>query len=204
LHWTRAQWTRFGEGIALVAGTWALDHRIERAALRNQRTNDFTRDVTKLGGGAGEDLAIAMAAGGWLAHDQRLRLTGIEALEADIWASQLITPLLKNAFHRRRPNGGSDSFPSSHSTSAWALATVIASRYDDHPAVPVIAYSLATSVSLARVNDHVHWASDVVAGALIGHAVGKGVIGQHLNLMPTRHGFAATWKATMPGSDGRP
>lgn len=145
-----------------------------------------------------------MAAGGWLAHDPRLKLTGIEALEADVWASQVVTPLLKHAFHRTRPNGGSDSFPSSHSTSAWALATVIANRYDGNRAVPIIAYSLATSVSLARVNDNVHWASDVVAGALIGRAIGKGIIGRHLALMPTRHGFAMSWNATMRESDGNP
>ena len=66
-------------------------------------------DTAKLGGGTGEDLAIAIALSGWLAHDKRLRLTGIEAVEADIWASQVVTPLLKAAFHRRRPNGGSDS-----------------------------------------------------------------------------------------------
>ena len=190
--------------MAAVAATWVVDHRIERAALRNQQSNAFTRDVTKLGGGAGEDLAIAMALSGWLAHDKRLRMTGIEAVEADIWASQVVAPLLKAAFHRRRPNGGSGSFPSSHATSAWALATVIATRYDEHAAVPVIVYSLATTVSLARVNDHVHWASDVVAGALIGRAIGKGIVGRHLALMPTRHGFAVTWNATMPPSDGYP
>lgn len=38
---------------------------------------------------------------------------------------------------------------------------------------------MATLVGLARIEQNVHWASDVMAGAIIGTAVGKTVV--HLN-----------------------
>ncbi len=168
----------------------------------------------RLGGGAGQDITIAMIVSGWLAHDDRLRITGIEALEASVFASGIVTPAIKRIGGRARPiqNLGArswhpldhdyDSFPSGHSTNAWAIATVIAKRYDDSRVIPYVAYAAATSVSLARVDINVHWASDVVAGALIGRAVAHGVVGRHLTLLPSRHGVVLIWRATMTPSDG--
>jgi membrane-associated phospholipid phosphatase len=45
--------------------------------------------------------------------------------------------------------------------------------------VPTIVYTLASGVSFARMNDHVHFPSDVLAGALIGRAVAKSITWRH-------------------------
>jgi membrane-associated phospholipid phosphatase len=45
---------------------------------------------------------------------------------------------------------------------------------------------------LARVNDNVHFPSDVVAGALIGRAVAKSITNRHIRrvmILPTRNGI---------------
>ncbi|MDQ2970573.1 MAG: phosphatase PAP2 family protein, partial [Acidobacteriota bacterium] len=41
------------------------------------------------------------------------------------------------------------------------------------------AYSLASGVAFARMNDRAHFASDVVAGAIIGTAIGHSVVHRH-------------------------
>ncbi len=62
----------------------------------------------------------------------------------------------------------SASYPSGHSSSAFAAARVI-SRLA--PELAVEAYSLATQVAVSRVYAGVHYPSDVVAGALLGTGV---------------------------------
>jgi len=66
-----------------------------------------------------------------------------------------------------------ESFPSGHTTSAFALATIIASEYNNNLFIPITAYSIAGLVGLSRINDNKHWASDVLAGAVFGWAMGK-------------------------------
>ena len=42
--------------------------------------------------------------------------------------------------------------------------------------VQYVAYGIATMVAFARVDYDVHWASDVLAGAIIGISIGHGVV----------------------------
>ncbi len=90
--------------------------------------------------------------------------------------SQWLGPLqhIRNPNHL--PSGYFESFPSGHSSTAFALATVFAERYGSTPAVPVIAYTLATMVGLSRVVEHDHWMSDVFVGACIGYLCAKDVV----------------------------
>ena len=66
-----------------------------------------------------------------------------------------------------------DSFFSSHTVTAFALATVISSTYSDHKWVPPVAYSVASLIGVSRITGHDHWATDVFVGAVIGYGVGK-------------------------------
>ena len=65
------------------------------------------------------------------------------------------------------------SFFSSHTTTAFSLATVIASTYANHKWVPPVAYTMASLVGVSRIAAHDHWATDVFVGAVIGYSVGK-------------------------------
>jgi PAP2 superfamily len=119
--------------------------------------------------------------------DYRARETGLLSAEALV-DSVIMGATLKEISQRARPmdgverseffDGGS-SFPSGHSTQAWAVATVIASEYKHRPAVQIAAYGIAGAVSVARFTGHKHYLSDVVAGSALGFGIGKFVFNTH-------------------------
>ena len=126
--------------------------------------------LTQLGGTSGN---LAICAGVGLFCGQRGRDAAKLALTADAGAS-LITYGLKSAVNRPRPEGSTtrtnSSFPSGHSTAAFALATVFAHEY---PKLTIPCYALASGVALSRIYLGRHYPSDVLAGAVIGFATAK-------------------------------
>ncbi len=77
------------------------------------------------------------------------------------------------AFYPFRNLGG--LWPSGHTATAFAAASALASFYrDDESFLPfaVLAYAASALMGYAMIDGDIHWASDVVAGALIGHAIG--------------------------------
>ncbi len=58
------------------------------------------------------------------------------------------------------------SFPSGHTLSAFASATVLSAFY---PGARAVFYAVATATGVNRVVKHQHFLSDVVAGGLLGH-----------------------------------
>lgn len=94
--------------------------------------------------------------------------------KATLYSSVVVTAL-KYTVREDRPNGGGSisSFPSGHSTTAFAFASVVGMEHD----LPygIAAYTLATFVGLSRLNDNAHWVHDVVAGATIGASYGVGL-----------------------------
>jgi membrane-associated phospholipid phosphatase len=208
LRWHRAEWLRFAEGSAIVLAAYTVDDQLVRAASRQQNhvLNNYLHRVTPLGGGYGFDLAALLAVGGYLKDDDRMMDAGIDAVESSLAASGVVTPVLKTVVGRARPNKdlgkhsfhpfntSDQSFPSGHATSAFAIASAIATRYDDSRFVPALAYSLATSVAIARVHSRVHFASDVLAGGLIGHAIAKSIVWNHrrahVAFVPTLQGMS--------------
>lgn len=79
-----------------------------------------------------------------------------------------------------KSNFSYDSFPSGHTATAFSIATVFATQYNDKKGVPLICYSAASLVGLSRLTEHEHWSSDVFVGALIGYLSGKQVV-KHFN-----------------------
>ena len=192
IRWNGAAWRRFAEGSALVGTLYLGDRSIDEAVQRNRTgfSNQFARDITPFGGRRALDVSVLLLAAGALDHDVNLRDAGRDSLESELLAAGIVTPLLKRAFGRARPvqeegahsfhplDAHFASFPSGHATSAFAAATAIAAHFDSWY-VPTIAYSIATGVAVSRVNDRAHFASDVVAGALIGRAVTRGILLRH-------------------------
>lgn len=77
-----------------------------------------------------------------------------------------VTYSLKYAVNERRPNGGSGSFPSGHSSISFASAEFMRKRYGWECGIP--AYAAASFVAYSRVEANEHYPHDVIAGAAIG------------------------------------
>ena len=95
-----------------------------------------------------------------------------------ILLASLISTILKYSIDRPRPfitytfiekvtSGGSPSFPSGHSTDAFALAAALSLAFPRwYVLIPSFLWALA--IGFSRINLGVHYPSDVLAGALIG------------------------------------
>ncbi len=126
--------------------------------------------------------------------DQKgLRKTALLSLE-----SWLISGVIVNAFKvvvgRQRPDNNNysfqfqpfsfrsskHSFPSGHSSTAFAVAAVIDGQ-SDSIFLDISVYTLAAAAALSRIHDSKHWLSDTVAGSALGYFVGKMISGIHSN-----------------------
>ena len=139
------------------------------------------------------------------ARNERAVSTAATAFESYLWAA-ITTSVTKAAFGRERPGGGTgegrffsgDSiFPSGHTARSFAIAAVIADRHGRKAAW--VAYPLAALVGLSTIEQDRHWASDVVAGAGLGLAIGKGLAARHP--AAPRDPARTTWHV-MPSREG--
>jgi membrane-associated phospholipid phosphatase len=94
--------------------------------------------------------------------------TGIYLLTTAISGTVVISS--KHMTNRTRPDGSdSHSFPSGHSTTAFASAEFLYQEYKDvSPWYGYAGYTIATTTAVLRLYNKKHWLSDVVAGAGIG------------------------------------
>jgi membrane-associated phospholipid phosphatase len=212
LHWDADEWRNFG----LVAGGLAitvafLDKPIRDAAQSNRSSSadNFFHNIEKFGT---KTYALPVLIGfygvGIGMDNYNAKTVALDGLSASV-ISGVVTSVFKGISGRARPNtglgphhwdpfGGDQSFPSGHATGAFSVAAAIAAHYDN-AWVATTAYTIASLVGVARIEQDAHWTSDVIAGGLIG-----GLIGHHLvNYNETwrqEHGLAL---APEIGTDGR-
>jgi len=111
------------------------------------------------------------------AHTEKTAVVTEAMLEALV-LTETVTVGLKFATRRGRPDGnGRDSFPSGHTSGAFALAAVSEIFYGPHVGIP--AFALAGLIGASRLDANRHFASDVAAGALLGTLVGLGTAKFH-------------------------
>ena len=67
----------------------------------------------------------------------------------------------------------SNSFPSGHTTEAFAIATIFARRYRKHRWVPFLAYGAASVIAFSRITLQAHFPADVFLGAALGYTVSR-------------------------------
>ena len=87
-----------------------------------------------------------------------------------------VTGGLKLAVHNDQPDGEPWSWPSGHTSSSVAVASVLHEFYGWKVGLP--AYAGAGLVAWRMMDDGDHWASDVLFGAVLGWVVGHTVAGR--------------------------
>lgn len=192
--WTSPARTRLSDATLLVplggiaAAFLATDSDFSRHLSNHPSTLLQYRHVSDYGvysmiGGAGGLYFLGLAT-----HNEHARETGFLSGEATI-DSVAIVEAIKLATQRQRPfqgdgsgpfwKGGS-SFPSEHSAVAWSIAGVVAHEYPS-PLMKLLAYGLATTVSVSRVQAKEHFPSDVFVSAAIGYLVSSQIYSHRHN-----------------------
>lgn len=186
-RWRAREWGWFslavsGVGIAALAdGSVRDSERRDHSRL----ADDVARGFEPLGSAGAFGVLGVFYLAGLVGHDDRARAVGEDGLAASLIAAGILTPALKEVAGRRRPNqttktfdftpfGGGASFPSGHTSEAFAVASVIATDYGSGW-ISAASYGSAALVGFARVHHQAHYLSDVTASALIGTAVGRSV-----------------------------
>lgn len=113
----------------------------------------------------------------FLKKDSTIKQKGVR-LALGISSAALITSLVKVTVQRSRPfvtypeidnqtDAGSYSFPSGHTSNAFATATALSLNFRKWYVV-IPSYTWAAAVGYSRMHLGVHYPSDVLAGALVG------------------------------------
>lgn len=191
-HWKGKDLLLFGGAVATTGLAMAfLDHGTREWVEDHQKTSltNFSLSVTHLGEAPFLlGLSAVLYAGGEAFKNDGLRKTGLLAVESYCLTGLVVTGM-KYLAARARPLSGEGhhsfhwfsiknnqhSFPSGHASSAFAVAAVIAGRSDNF-VIGAVSYGLASLVAISRVNNNEHWASDIVAGSVIGYFIGKKVL----------------------------
>lgn len=181
-----------------------LARRIRGDGLQRNRLARGTADVTEIAAIPGSVLVAALLYGiGELDDRPDLRDLGVRAGQAAVLAGS-VSLAGKVAVGRARPRispedpyqvgfgrgiRGDDyqSFPSAHTALAFASAVVFAdelgSRHPDERLwIVPLSYGAASLAGVSRMFHNHHWASDVLAGALVGVLSGLGVAELHDSL----------------------
>ena len=125
-------------------------------------------------GAATTQLAAAFATYsiGRITGHPKVALIGADLVRGQ-FVSQAVTQAIKFSAARTRPDGTSLSFPSGHTSSAFATAAVLQRHLGWKAGVP--AYGVAAYVAASRIQMKRHYLSDVAFGAAIGIMAGRTV-----------------------------
>lgn len=155
---------------------------------------------------------------------ERVADLGWHGTEA-VFVADVVTYALKGMTGRARPfvaadtsphdfrflkgfgDGDRQSFPSGHTTSAFAAAAAVTAETGtwwpkSTWVIGPLMYGGATMVGLSRMYHNKHWASDVVLGAAIGTFSGQKIV-QYSHAHPTRLDKAVLHVSVLPEGDGR-
>jgi hypothetical protein len=162
-----------GGGLALAAHPWDGHTKQEAREHLLPQQGRFTS------GNVGGMFLVQAAAGytalavGRSTGNRKVAWLGADLVRAQ-FLSQTVVQGLKYATSRTRPDGSDDkSFPSGHTASATATASVLQRYFGWKAGVP--AYAFAAYVGASRIASDKHHLSDVLMGATLGIAAGRTV-----------------------------
>ncbi|WP_114416431.1 phosphatase PAP2 family protein [Marinospirillum perlucidum] len=171
--------------VGAVALVYTQDEEIRDYWMDHLKSDDmddvtgFLDDLGSPEGGAVIHGVTALSA--WVLDDDYLMDTTALSVQS-VLLSQAFAETSKRLTGRERPrDSGGDStlwgekgmsFFSGHASGAFAAMTVFAERYKHRPLVYWSTYGVAAATALSRINEEAHWASDTLAGSLVGWGLG--------------------------------
>jgi len=173
-------------GAASVAMNQGADNEIAQSFERHSVFHGFTDRGFKTLGNPGFHFA---AAGLWYMlaaeNQNKADMAKAQTMLKALCINDLTIFSLKAIRNNRTPVGNHWAWPSGHTSSSFALASVLDEFYG--PQVGIPAYTLASLVGLRMMDTGDHWASDVVFGAALGWVVGHSIAEK--NRLPEIAGF---------------
>lgn len=216
LKFDSEDWIKFSAVVGLTGLATLADKDIRAFSKRNQsKVANKIFDVDKYysTGYAGISI-LAFYGYGLIADNNNVRKLAVKLTEAALFAGS-ITLVTKIVVGRGRPykqdsqyytnpftiDNDYNSFPSGHTTLAFAYSTVMANEVDNI-FWKVGWYTAAGLVGYARTYHNQHWFSEVILSAAIGYFSGEFVNNHNsvekgkteLSLIPLPNGFAVLLK----------
>jgi len=208
-RWNKYQWIAFSGAAFGTVLLFTQDARIQEVFQHNRTpflNHVATYALEPWGSGLYTIPALGILYGvGAITKDDKARYTALKGVEAYLFGF-ISAQILKQLTHRQRPFQGdppdpnvwegpfapfsSSSFPSGHSTVAFAVATVVATSYSRTIWVPIVCYTIAGLTAVSRVYQNEHWFSDVFVGSALGFAIGKTIMKnpiKKLKILPLSH-----------------
>lgn len=194
---------------------------------RNTSVVNTSKYVTRFGGVYEVYTLAALGTYGWIFKNEKIKTTTLLASQAYITSYLIFesvkfltgrqrpfyydpvtnknSPTWHGPFYRFKKDANGNkpdsysytSFPSGHTTLAFAAATVYAMEYSDRPIVPILSYSAASLIGLSRITENKHWASDVLIGGILGHLIGRQVVNNYHRYAKLKSEEAAKKKNTL-------
>jgi membrane-associated phospholipid phosphatase len=212
LRWDEEDWLYFGGALVAIGAAHSIDARVRdhfatgsKAILNGGEDKNSLRD-------AAPTVALVAGTGLYAAfiddHDGYRETWSL--IEAGAF-SGATAEALGYAIGRERPDAttspnewgkGGDSFPSLHTTVAFAVGTVFAeSGNDEYRWIRrIIGYGVASATAYVRTSENVHWLSDSVAGAALGIATARFVLNRQdaqdraaLQFQPVKNGWLISY-----------
>jgi membrane-associated phospholipid phosphatase len=216
IHAHRPQWVGFGAALGAIAFAHEYDDEVRAHFVPESAPQTGDTDTQD----GADALPAAMILGGtWVAavltRDDDGRSEAGSMLEAAALSSAAAL-VIKHAAGRERPfetgdpddwRQGGDSFPSMHTTAAFAIGTVLAESGNDRYRWlrRVLGYGVAAGTAYKRLDHDAHWLSDTVAGGALGLATARFVMkrrdleGRHaqLGIVPTDGGVEISYTVSL-------
>jgi len=214
LRWNATDWALFGGVAVAIGASHHWDSQVRTHFIRpGESSNSYS-------------LQDALPAGGvFVATWASANLLGDNAGRREAWAmleaaglSSVAGYVIEYAGGRQGPNhtsnpnswrkGGAGTFPSEHTTAAFAIGTVLAeSGSDDFRwARRILGYGVGIFTGYERLKHNQHWLSDTVAGAALGAATAHFTMDRvyrnpeesNLSIAPVPGGAMLTYRIQLP------
>ena len=176
--------------MVLLTPLSSLDQGIDyRVDTYGGPVGDFLGFANELGGPKMNLPVAGVFAFSLLTDDTRFQDAAFTSLQSLLYSGAIsygikysvgrFRPYEKNGSHRFAPFSGNTSFPSGHTTAAFAIVTPWVLYYP-HP-VTYGLFALSTGTAIARIVREKHWTTDVLAGGSLGFFTAYYLTRRHQN-----------------------